>query len=136
MTPAAYGPQDAYFHGHEAQSEPENLQRLLAHQAQIGRHSHGDEEQAQQQSLEGLDVRLEFVAELAVGEQDAGEKRTERHRQAHLTHQERSADDHQESRRSERFGNAGFRNDAQHGPQDVAAAGYHRRKHRDELYDE
>ena len=41
-----------------------------------------DEEQAQQQALERLDVGLELVAVLRVGQQHAGQERAQRHRQA------------------------------------------------------
>ena len=57
-------------------------QRLLEQQAEVGRHADRDEEQAEQQALERLDVGLELVAVLAVGEQHAGEEGAERHRQA------------------------------------------------------
>ena len=50
-----------------------------------------DEEQAQEQALEGLDVRLELVAEFAVGQQHAGQKSAQRQRQADLAHQQRRA---------------------------------------------
>ena len=77
---------------HEAEGQPQDQQRLLADQAQIGRHADGDEEQPEQQSLEGLDVGLEFVAKFAVREQHAGQKSAQRQRQAHLTHQQRGSD--------------------------------------------
>ena len=56
--------------------------------AQIRRHADGDEEQAQQQALEGLDIRLQFVAKFAIRQQYAGKKRTERQGQPDLAHQQ------------------------------------------------
>ena len=57
----------------------------------------------EQQALERLDVGLEFVAELGIGEQHAGEKRAERHRQADFLHDQRGADHQQQRRRGEHF---------------------------------
>ena len=71
----------------------DDLQRLRDQEPDIGRHSHRDEEQPQQEPLEGLDVRFELVAEFAVGEHDAGEEGAERHRQPHLIDEECRCDD-------------------------------------------
>ena len=50
-----------------------------------------DEEQAQEQALERLDVGLEFVAEFAVGEQHAGQKGSQRQRQSDLADEQRGS---------------------------------------------
>ena len=49
---------------------------------QVERHADGHEEEAEQQSLERLDVDLELMAVLALAEQQAGEERAQRRRQA------------------------------------------------------
>ena len=59
--------------------QPERLARQLAH---IDAHADGEEEHAEQQALERLDRRLDGLAELGLGQQQAGDERAERHRQA------------------------------------------------------
>ena len=54
------------------------MQRARADQAEVDLRADRDEEQAEQQALERLDVGLELVAVLAVGEHHAGEERAER----------------------------------------------------------
>jgi hypothetical protein len=47
-----------------------------AHQhAEVDAHAHGDEEQAQQQALEGLDVGFQLAPVLAFGQQHAGQEK-------------------------------------------------------------
>ena len=93
----------------------------------------GDEEQAQEQSLEGFDVSLELVAEFAVREQHAGQKGAQRQGQAHLTHQQRGADDHQQAGRREGLGDARRGDDPQHRAQHITAADHDGPEHGDEL---
>ena len=57
-------------------------QRLCARQRQIGRHADRDEEEAEQQALERLDVGLQFVAVFRFRQQHAGHEGAERWRQA------------------------------------------------------
>ena len=75
----------------------------------LRRHADGDEEQAEQQALERLDVGLELVAVLGVGEQHAGEEGAERHRQPGALHQQRGADHEQQRRRREHLAHSGCR---------------------------
>ena len=83
-------------------------------------HAHRDEEQAEQQALEGLEVGLQLVAELAVGEQHAGEEGAERHREAGQVREQRGADDRQERGRGEHLAHLHARHQpqrrAQHQP--------------------
>ena len=55
---------------------------LGQHALQVDAHAHGHEEQAQQQALERIDLRFEFVAEFRIGQQHAGEERAQARRQA------------------------------------------------------
>ena len=105
----------------QAQRQREDHERLRGEQAQVRRHADRDEEQAEQQALERLDVGLELVAILAVGEQHAGDERAERHREARTFEQQRGAEHDEQRRRRERFLDARVGNEAQHGPQRVAA---------------
>jgi hypothetical protein len=61
------------------------------------------------------------VAVLAVREQDAGNERAERHRQARGLEQPGGPDHDEQGRRGEGFLRTGVRDDAQHGAQQVAA---------------
>src|SRR3546814_14454909 len=65
--------------------------------------SDGNEEQAEQQTFERLDIGMEFMAKLGFGQQYTREKRTERHRQSDRGHRQRGADHDQQSRRREQF---------------------------------
>ena len=61
-------------------------ERRAREEAQVHRHSDGDEKQPEQQPLNGS-MSTSSLAVLAVGEDHAGEERAERHRQAHGLHQ-------------------------------------------------
>ena len=100
---------------------------------EIGRHSDRDEEQAEEQSLERLDVGLEFVAEFAVREQYAGQEGAQRQGQAHLAHEQRRGDDDQQAGCREGLGDAGCGDDPQHGAQYIAAADHDGSEHREEF---
>ena len=78
-TAAAAGqPPDEIEHGeldeNERRSEADEQQSLLLDEAEIHRHPDGDEEKAEQQALERLQLGLDLMAELRVGEQDAREE--------------------------------------------------------------
>ncbi len=66
------------FEGHDTQGQSENDGEIAEQDAEIDAGPHGDEEQAEQQALEGLDVGLELVSELAVGQYHAGQKGAQR----------------------------------------------------------
>ena len=65
----------------------------LEDDAKVNAHAHGHEEQAQQQTLEGFDIGFQLAAVLAVCQQHTGQKRAQRHGQAHLRHQHGNAHD-------------------------------------------
>src|SRR3546814_3663976 len=71
-------------------------QRLRHQQIQVCRHADGNEEQAEQQTFERLDIGMEFMAKLGFGQQYTREKRTERHRQSNRGHRQRGADHDQQ----------------------------------------
>ena len=82
---------------------------LAADQPEVDLRADRDEEQAEQQPLERLDVGLELVAVLAVGEHHAGEERAERGRQPDLLHEQRDADHDQQRGGGERLAQPGRR---------------------------
>ena len=88
------------FQRDDACSQPEDDMRNLAEETQVDRHSHGDEEQPQQQALERVDVELQLVAVFAFGEHHPGEEGAERHGQAHRVGEHRAAD-HQQQREAD-----------------------------------
>ena len=67
---------------HEPGREAEDQQRLLEQQSELGAHADADEKEPEQQSLEGLDVRLELVAELRVGQQHTRKESPQGHRES------------------------------------------------------
>ena len=105
---------------HQAKRQSNQQKRLLYDQAQIDRHADGDEEQAQQQALERLDVGFQFVAVFRIGQQHAGEKRAQRHRQAGLLHEQGGAHHHQQGGGDEHFVAVGGGRQAQIGTQQQA----------------
>jgi len=85
----------------ESARQREQRQRLGLEQPQIRRHADGDEKQTEQQPLERLEVGLELVRNSLSASKHAGEKRAQRHRQAHEVDQERGGDDGEERRGGE-----------------------------------
>jgi hypothetical protein len=69
-------------------------------------HAHPDrhEEQAHEQALEGLDHQLDFVPELGLGQQQAGDQGAERHRQAGSGRQSGDAEGAEQDQRHEHVG--------------------------------
>ena len=101
--------------------------------AKVNAHAHRDEEQAQQQALEGLDVGFQLAAVFAVGQQHPGQKSPERHRQAHHHHQIRNAHHQQQRGGGEDFRRAALGNPAQQGAQQQATAEHDGADHADDL---
>ena len=87
-----------------ALGESEHCERPLEQDAEVRGHADGHEEQAQQQALERLDVGLELVPVLAVGEQHAAEEGAEGGGEVEALGHQGSAD-HQRKRE----GGEGFR---------------------------
>jgi len=69
---------------------------VRGHHAQVQRHADAEEEQAEQDAAERLDVRFNLVPEGRLAQQHTGEERAHRHRQAGQLHQQRRAQHHQQ----------------------------------------
>ena len=122
----------ANFKAIDADHQPRDQERLRQDQGEVDRRADGEEEEAEQQPLERLDVALQFVAVLAVGEHHAGQEGAQRRAQPHLVHQQRNAD-HQQQRSRHESSRSRVRGDgAEDRPQQEAPAqddGRHRRQH-------
>ena len=106
----------------EADDDAGDRPGLAQDHREIDAHADGDEEEAEQEALERLDVGLELAPVFAFREQHAGEEGAERHRQAHRVHQRRGGDDEQQRRRREDLGRVALGDPAQHRPQQQSAA--------------
>ena len=88
--------------GHdEQQQHPEDV---LADDREIERHPDGDEEEAEQHVAEGLDVLLDLVAVLGLGDQHAGQERAQRERQARELRERREPERDQQQVQHEELG--------------------------------
>ncbi len=96
------------------------------HQRPVDAHADRQEEQSEQQTLERFQVRFDFVAILGVGEQDAAEECTERHRQAGEPGDPCGAQRDRQGRCTEGFDAARRRGDAEQGSHQVAPGDHHR----------
>jgi hypothetical protein len=118
-------PREAIEHGqlrrHRDQHDRDDHHRLAADQPEVDLRTDRDEEQPEQQALERLDVGLELVAILAIGEHDAGEERAERGRQPDHLHEQRDADDDQQRRGRERLAQLRAGEELEHRAHDEAA---------------
>ena len=92
------------------------------HHGEVDAHAHRDEEQPEQQALERLDVGLELAPVFALGQQHAGQKGAERHRQADRLHQRGGGHHQQQGRGGEDLGRLAARDPAQRGAQQQPAA--------------
>jgi len=91
-------------------------------QSEIRGHSHRNEKQPEQQTLERLDVGFQLVAVFRVGEQHPGKKGAQRHRQSHRSHEQRGANHHQQCGRSKDLADAADRDRVENRPQQVTSA--------------
>jgi hypothetical protein len=96
-------------------------------------HADRDEKQPEQQALEGLEIGLQLTPVFALGQQHAGEERTQRHRQPHALHQRSRGHDQQQRRGGEDLGRLAARDPAQRGAQQQPAAEDDRRDHAEGL---
>ena len=71
--------------------------------AEVEQHSDREEEQAEQDRAERLDVAFELVAVGRFGEHHAGDEGAERHRQVERVHHRRGADDGEQARDDEQL---------------------------------
>ncbi|KAG1255145.1 hypothetical protein G6F68_010511 [Rhizopus microsporus] len=81
---------------HQRQHQAEDQLPVRGHHAQVQRHAHAEEEQAEQDAAERFDVRFDLVAEGRLAQQHAGQDRAHRHRQAGQLHQQRRTQHHQQ----------------------------------------
>ena len=96
-------------------------------EAEVDPRPHGDEEQAQQQPLERVDIAFELVPVLAGREHYAGDKGAERGRQADQRHQQRDPDHHHQRGGGEQFAQIGAGDVAEQRADREDADGDHRR---------
>jgi hypothetical protein len=69
-----------------AQRHGQHEQRPLGNRVEIEHHAHRQEEQAEQDGAERLDIGFQFVAIGAVGQHDPGDERAQRGGQAKRLH--------------------------------------------------
>jgi hypothetical protein len=92
---------DGHLHCDHHRDEAGHQSGTERREPEIGRHADRDEEEAKEQSLERLNVGLNFVPVLGVRQHDAGHERAERHGQARPIGQGGGADHQQERGRGE-----------------------------------
>ena len=105
--------------------QQQHQRQLREQQAQVQQHADGDEEQAEQDVLERLDDGLGLVLELGLGEQHAGEKPAERHRQPHPVRGPGGEQRHEQDRQRENLGAAVMRDLAEERTQQPASHDEH-----------
>ena len=93
-----------------------------ASRVELGRHADRDEEEAEQQPLERLDVDLQLVTVLGLGEDDASGEGAERHRQAGEPGDRRRAGDDEQRHRGEDLACLGATDEAKQRSHQVASA--------------
>ena len=113
----------------EAQHQHGHGQWRAGQCGEVDGHAHGHEEQPQQQVFEGLDVGFQLAPVFAVGQQHAGQKGTQRHRQPHAHHQQGNAHHQQQRGGGENFRGATLGNPAQQRAQQHMAAQHHGAHH-------
>ena len=121
------------FDRHKAGEQQGHHERSAQHGAKVDAHAHGNEEQAQQQAFEGLDIRLQLAPELALGQQHTGQKSPQRHRQADQHHQVGNADYQQQRCCGKDLGRAAAGNPAQQRAQQQATTEDDGGDHADDL---
>ena len=102
----------------DAAGEPKRIAQQLAH---VDIHADGEEEDAEQQSLERLDGRLDRLAVFGLGEQQAGDEGAERHGQAGLIGNDAGGDDDEQNDGDEQLGGTRVRHQPEQRPQQHAA---------------
>ncbi|MNJ26293.1 hypothetical protein D3C77_207640 [compost metagenome] len=94
-------------------------------QAEVDAGPHRHEEQAEQQSLERLYVRLQLVAILAVGQHHPGEEGAQGGGEPHRLHQHRDGDHQQQGCGDEDLPHVGLSDGTKYRPHQVVAAQYY-----------
>ena len=106
---------------HEGEDIEDDVVPVAPDDRQVERHADGQEEQAEQDAAERLDVGLELVAEGRFRQQHAGQEGAHRHRQAAKLHGERRAEHDQQGRGRHDLAGARFGQDAEERVEQVAA---------------
>ena len=107
---------DGALQQHQADGHRDNRAEICEQQTEIDPRTDGDEKQAKQQTLEGIDVTFQFVAVFAVGQNNPGEKRAKSGRKTDQCHQQRNADHHHQRGGSKQFAQFGHGDKAEHRP--------------------
>ena len=94
---------------------------------EVERHADAEEEQAEQDAAERLDVDLELMPEARFRQHHAGEERAHRHRQAAHLHHERRAEHHQQRGRRHHLARLRVGEHAEHRIEQPAAGREQRR---------
>ena len=89
-------------------------------QRQVEGHADAEEEEPEEETAEGLDIRLELVAEARFGEEDAGEEGAHCHREAARLHREGRPEDDEQRRRRHHLARLGVGEDAEYRVEEVA----------------
>ena len=87
--------QDRHLDHDQAQHGPDDQHGVGDQQGKVDPHPHRHEEQPHQQPLERLQIGLQLVAKLGIGQHDAGDKGAKGRRQADQQHQKPDAQHHQ-----------------------------------------
>ena len=104
--------QDEEFEHDQANDADRHIDPGLRQHAEIDLHADGNEEQAQEQPLERLDIRLDLVAELGLRQQQPRKERAQRHGQPGKPGEPRRAQHRQQRQRHEQFRALGPRHHA------------------------
>ncbi|KAG0931863.1 hypothetical protein G6F31_016680 [Rhizopus arrhizus] len=81
---------------HQRQHQAEDQLPVRGHHAQVQRHAHAEEEQAEQDAAERFDVRFDLVAEGRLAQQHAGQEGAEAGAEARFLHEPGGAQHHQQ----------------------------------------
>ena len=110
------------FQAQKTDHDQQHVDRKFAQHAKVNAHADGHEKQAQQQRLERLQIGFQRAAVFAVGQQHAGQKSAQRHRQADPLHQRSNADHQQQRGGGENLRGAAVGNPAQQRTQQQSPA--------------
>lgn len=108
------------FDQHEDQHARQDQLPFTRHRGQVQRHADAQEEQAQEDAAERLDLGLQLMAEGGLGQQHAGQEGAHGHRQAAQFHQQRRAQHHQQRGGGHHFAGMRGRQQAEQGVEQPA----------------
>ncbi len=122
--PPAQSKGDHRLAGEQSEHADADEQRVAHGQADVGRHAHRHEEEAEQQALERLDVRLQLVPVFRFRQHHPGGEGAERQRQVGPAGQGRRTNDDQQGGGGEQFAGLGAADGAEQRLQQIAAGEY------------